>query len=129
MGYLHKDRDFQKRIKPFLKKVKSDSNFSRKLRNQWLAHKDFKQVVSQTGITLKWPSAKMIKDFLKSTSDLFNIIEKHYFNSSTMYLDVEPAGGALALLYTVEYGQRFNKQLFEMALKGDRSLDNYQSII
>lgn len=128
-GYMRSEREFQKKIKPLLKKVEASSNFSRELRNQWLAHKDFKQVINEKGITLKWPSANKIKGFLESASELLNTIETHYLRTSTIYLDNAHSGGALALLYVVEYGQRFNKLLFEMALKGDRSLDNFQSVI
>lgn len=127
-GYL-KDREFQKYIKPKLTKVVKTAGFSRELRNQWLAHKDFNRAIGQSGITLKWPNAKMINEFLSSSYELMNAFEQKYLGSTTMYELSDHSGGSLSLLYKIEDGIWFDRLRLEMALKGDHSLDSFNSVI
>ncbi|MBK7438304.1 MAG: hypothetical protein IPI77_16255 [Saprospiraceae bacterium] len=127
-GYID-DRMFLKTLKPLKKNVINYSKFSRVLRNQWIAHKDFGQVTGENGVTLQWPSAKMIKEFLQASYALMNAIEFRYLTSTTGYDLAIHSGGALSLLYTIEAGLRMDQLRLKMAKKGDRSLEDFKSVI
>lgn len=123
------DREFLKALKPLKKQIINSSKFSRDLRNQWIAHKDFSQVIGKNGITLQWPSANMIKEFLQASYELMNAIEFRYLTSTTGYDLAAHSGGALSLLHKIEAGLRMDQLKLEMALKGDRSLEDFNSVI
>lgn len=104
--------------------------FSKDWRNRKIAHKEFDLIINdEKAKPLETIKINSIKEFLAEFHTFLNEIDSHYLNSTTIYTVIERSGGALALLYKIEEGIRFDKLNLEMKKKGDWSLENYKSVI
>jgi len=96
-----------------------DTEFCRNWRNKKIAHKDLEIVTKKNSRLLKSATRLKVKKALSSISKVLNIVELHYFNSTTLYnySDVDP-NGSLSMLYLLDGGLRMNKVKRELKKSG-----------
>lgn len=126
-GYID-DLELKNQIDLSVAKLNETSKSFRLLRDKWIAHQDFNQVLNEKDEKLYWPSLQSIREFLSLCYEVMNAIQLHYLNTTTIY-ELDHLAGSLNLLYTLENGLRFDNLKLEMAKKGDRSLDGFKSVI
>ncbi|MBK7438666.1 MAG: hypothetical protein IPI77_18385 [Saprospiraceae bacterium] len=126
-GYID-NVDLKHRIDLTVKKLSSLSKSFKDLRDKKIAHKDFSWQLNDTGTNFFWPSLESIREFLTLCYEMMNEIELYYMQATTMY-NIDHMTGSLHLLYAVENGLRFDNLRLEMAKQGDRSLNDFESVI
>lgn len=131
MTELIQDNKFGSEVKILVEDLKKkDAKFCRDWRNRKVAHADFELLINKhTAIPLELATKRQMQEVIDKIHSIYNLVERHFFNSSTMFSALSSERGALSLLYTIEKGHYFENDRIKRKLSGDWNKDEYPSVI
>ena len=95
------------------------SVFARDWRNRRIAHNDFQLMVNQQTQPLAVASRLSVKGALAAIAEVFNEVERSYFNSETAFDGMYEPGDAAAMLYVLREGLEAQRKRRERHERGD----------
>lgn len=128
LGQYIQDDNFKSEIENDLNDILTESKFCRDWRNRWIAHMDYELAVDrQNARPLEAATRQKLRVTIGKIHELYNKITFKYLDSTTAWQMLDSDRGAISLLYRIEDGLRFDKENYNRKLKGDWTLDNFES--
>lgn len=125
--YLQED-NFKSEFEKDLNDILTESKFCRDWRNRWIAHLDYELAVNrQNTKPLDLATRQKLKGTMEKIHSLYNKVSFKYLGSTTAWQMLDSHRGAVALLYRMEKGLRFDEEVHKRKLKDAWKPDNYES--
>ncbi len=122
------DDNFKKEIENDLKELMVESMFCRDWRNRWIAHLDYELATDRDNAKpLETGTRKKLKIAIKRIHSIYNKVEFEYLETTTGFEYLKSDRGAISLLYRIEDGLRFDKEVHERKLRGEWIDNKFQS--
>jgi hypothetical protein len=99
------DKEVQETISYQITDAIKKTDFCRDWRNRYIAHRDFKLVMSENAEPLKPASRAKVREALESIANVLNTISEYYMKKPTIGLNpIKRSNGAEYLLYIIDDG-------------------------
>ncbi len=122
------DQTFKTDFENSLTNILNDSKFCRDWRNRWIAHMDYELAVNpENAKPLEEATRRKLRTSLEDIQSLYNEISFKYFGSTVGWEMLSSNRGAIALLYRIEDGIRFDEEVHRRKLDDDWEPDHFIS--
>ncbi len=89
------------RIQPLIDAACTASDFARDWRNRHIAHRSLDRAIDSSAPDLEFASRELVERAIRALDNLFQEIQRAYFNSTLGFADIGSDGDADALLYVL----------------------------
>lgn len=124
---LTRDETLRTTLSALVAAAQKETEFCRDWRNRHIAHRDLNLATSHEAEPLAEASRKLVKDALRSLSDVLNAIETHYLKSKTCFNVEAGSGGAISLLHVLDDGLRAADDWLERLARGDPAIEDLRA--
>jgi hypothetical protein len=117
--------ELQDPVAQLIARATSEADFARDWRNRRLAHRDLALALERPAAPLKLGSRNSVKTVLATFVELLNLLNKHYFDATTIFDFRDEGRGALSLLYVVDDGLRAEQARRDRLRSGNLLPEDY----
>ncbi len=100
------------------------TKFAQDWRNRHIAHRDLKLALNPSTKPLAEASRGKVNSALIALANVLNALENHYFQSEVGYRHIEQHGGAVSLIYLIDFGLRAQESQQNRILAGKLTPDD-----